>query len=690
MTGRRGNAVCKGISTGSPPRMRGVPPGLAAWPPKVVLLVAVLLSGGIGLGVSRADPAQEQQPADSQPSHPAQADSIAASHSGEDSLPAGDRGSTLGEQAEERPAFMLPDIVVEGEDLSRLSGGIRLLELEIPGVKPGQEPLLVEPGPTRYRRRLAAPFQVVLPAIECSPLPRALLRVSAEKGPGGSVSLALPPSPAGPRLLWCDLSGWNNRIPDRDRMEAAIGCLLANAPGDPQTRIGFGVRAALDGWDENSADDGEQIQLYTGLFWERRKHVLGLPMVVGARARGGWVSTKAVGLGSGSSLACMRPAYWTMPSEIKARWAGAEIGIATFGTLRDLKNLPAARRTAGARDEIPCSRAEIDLTVGIVGQRNPCDISDTSLRCRGHLGGSRTLGPGRIALGVAGGYGQDHGSLGPWVVYNAFWQESAVHLRTEIAPRILFAEEMLCTDAMLIPGAQHPTDERFSRGHRFALEDGGFKRGALPGMTRKGARLPTPAVVNPLLPPQRAWPRASGELLLQRDGGWVRLKARAEKLQNPLDWRQLPSASRTDVYETVVRLDRWLTRLDTEAHWWVASTLEAQAAYRWTHDAGSSSEDALLFLPEHEFISSLVGHVGKLLWGLGLHLRSGTSAGDEAESLDGFLALCGSFGWSFDSARIFLVCENLLNDEIVYIPGDGEDGLWLRLVWEYSFFHQVP
>ncbi|MCK4306078.1 MAG: hypothetical protein KAY24_17695 [Candidatus Eisenbacteria sp.] len=565
---------------------------------------------------------------------------------------------------EMRPAFVLPDVVVEGEDLSCLAGGTRLLEMELPGVKPRQEPLLVEPGPTGYRMRPSMPFQITRPPEARSPWARGLVRTTLESGPGGSASLAWLPWPNRPGLLWCDMAFWKDRLPDCDHQEGAVGWLSSGPVADPHARIGFGLRTARNRWDDPrssraNADSSVRFVQVEG-FWERMSQPYWLPAVISLRAAGGQVRTSWLEEITGGDGATRTET---------GSWIGAEMGMATRGSLSDLNALSRSR-----------SRLESDLNIGVVrktSERAP-DSTCNRLRGRGNLGWSFGCGSGRLGLGVGvGGEGHDW-MVGPLLMYGARWQESGILLRAEVNPQTSYAEEMLAPGGVL---ASCVTS---------ALYNCGTERGVVPEVMHRNVQLPGLARINPLLAPQRAWLHVSSELLLQRDDGWMRCKLTAADLRSPLSWQRLPSAARFGVYETVNVKDRWLVRFESEGHWQIGPGIAGRMAYAWTHETEVSSDQPLLFLPAHELVSSLDGRLGSFLWGAGLHVRSRVAAGQGAEDLETILALSASVGWSLASMRVLLIGENLMDEEILYRPGDGVDGRWVRIALEYACSHSVP
>jgi hypothetical protein len=557
-------------------------------------------------------------------------------------------------RGETRPAFVLPDVVVEGEDLSQLTGGLRLLELEVPNVSPQQKPLLVTPRSTGYRRRTIVSFRPELPPAAAAVRLRGLLRVAAEQGPGGSASLAYLPEAARPGLLWCDLRGWTKRVADHEQLEGSAGWFSAAPADDPHWRLGLAMRGLTRRWEPGPADSALRVLQASG-FVEGRAHLLGGPAVVGlgleaADARASWSD----------------PAGGRSDEALSGRWAVADLGVTTGGSTRDLRR--------------PRTSLAVDVRGGVIFAESPEQSQDAHPECRGHIAWRIPLNNGRVDLGLGGGGTRDEYLFGPHLVHHWRWQDNQLQMHVTVGPEVTYARELL------LPGGGLPS---YVTAARYAPK---LTYGGLPAAMRRPGDVPGLAVVDPQLPPQRAWPRVAFELLVRREFGYLQAKASVAELKDPLSWRRVssPSAPSGAVYRTASLADRWLTRLEAQGYWRFGKGSELRVAYAWTHDAEHASGQALLFVPEHELFAALDVQTGRILWGAGLHCRDKVSAGDGAPELDAFFALSGSVGWRFANGRLMLIAENLLNEEIVHYPGEGLGERWLRLAWEQSFHHSVP
>jgi len=553
---------------------------------------------------------------------------------------------------DQRPSFLLPDLIVEGEDLSRFTGGMRDLEVAMPGVAPRQKPLLVGPEETSYRRRASLPATLTLPPPHVPHLTRGLLHVSLDASPGGEASLACLPSIGAPHFLWCDVEGWTDRLPDRDHLQGAGGWIWAPPGSDPSTRLAVRAHLARDRWgdrpspfSDSTRATGEHRWLNAAATAEQRTTALGTPWVIRLRARGGEAQAAWEEPVTGGQV---------LRQEATGRWISADLGFRSVGS-----------------DER--SRPEVDAWAGVAGRESPADSNDTVLRWNGHLGFSHVFARGRLGLGIAGGGDDETDAIGPWIT----WQRSG--WRMEIAPRVTFSEEMF--EGRPGPGDGPVPESPGIFATRKAVS------GYDPVTPRRyGRRFPTPSGFDPRLPPQRAWPRVASQLLVQGEAGWVRLDAEAAELKGVISW-----SSGRDGYVLANQGEGWIYGAGAELLWRPGGGVEAHLAYTHTEwDAGDDAPDELTFLPRNELSAALRKRFGSLLAGLRLHWRGSVSAGEGMDPMERFVAVSATIGWSLPNARLIIVGENLSGEEVLYRPGDGCDDAWVRLVWEHTFSSPAP
>ena len=577
--------------------------------------------------------------------------------------------------ARQRPSFMLPDIVVEGEDLSRLTGGMRLLEIEMPGLRPEQQPLIVAPGPTRYARRFARPFETALPQPETMSHPRGHLAVAAEAGYGGELSFAALGTET--HLLWGDLAGWSERIAARDHLEIGLGWLRARPAANPRRRFSVGIDYLIDRHRELSlADttglggsdpriDVEQKLLVGGVLWEGLTRAWGGRYVLRARAHGGELRTS------------WRPLR--VPAEKPVgRWIRGSLGITSFGTRRDL--------VAFQPDYGEAIRPDVDLRAGWALRQGAADSTRQSLRWQGHLGWSRLWGSARLGIGAGSGGNHDHQVIGPWLAIEHRGAQGKLRLRFESEPRALFAEENLAAGIRLHPGGAASPGNLFSTWERALVGHRAQRRDHIPGEMRRALPLPVPVQFDPRVDPQTTLAHLAGELLLLGERAWLRLRAQGAHWEHTLSWQARDLANGPVGY-TLVNLEepRWRTDLETEVRVRFARSFEWVLTHAWRRDDAPTPAQEILFLPEHE-ASVLVGGCGeRWLYGVRLNYRQSAPSTGEDE-LGESLFWSAAVGWTFGAARVLLIGENLLDEEIITLPGVGIAERRVRVVWEKTFF----
>lgn len=601
---------------------------------------------------------------------------LAGARAQEPPPPASDApGDSSQVQSRKRPSFMLPDIVVEGEDLSRLTGGMRLLEIEMPGLRPEQRPLVVAPGETRYARRFARPFATALPPVQPRLHPRGLLALTAEEGYGGGLSFAT--LGAETHMLWGDLNGWSERVKDRDQLEVALGWVRARPAANPSTRFSLGLDYALDRARERPLADTtglgsqnpmvatEQKLLMGGLLWEGLMRAGEGRFVWRARAHAGEFRT------------AWEPHLQRTEHPV-GRWIRGSFGIATFGTRRDLIAL-------WPQESAPM-RPEVDLDVGWSLRQGAADSTRQGPHWQGHLGWSR-LWPGtRIGIGAGSGGDRDEQVIGPWVAVEHRAADGKLRVRLESEPRALFAEDLLAGGARLHPGGSDSPGRVSAVWERALIDQRGTLRDHLPGEMERALPLPVPARFDPLIAPQTTLAHVAGELLLLMERAYLRLRTRTARWEHPFGWEACELSQGPAGY-LLANMDepRWRTDIDAQLRVRFARSFECVLTHAWHHDDAPTPEDAILFLPEHE-ASVLVG--GRTQhWLYGMRLRYRQSAPDAAgEEIGESLSWSAALGWSFGTMRAVLVAENLLGEEITILPGVGLDERRVRVFWERTFF----
>ena len=590
----------------------------------------------------------------------------------------------------ERPSFLLPDIVVEGEDLSHMGGGIRLLETSVPSVRPQQEPQLVSPGPSEYIHRSRSPLLVRLPGHARSARWRGFLHAEGASAPGGDLSGVLLPGSGGNQLLWGRAMAIRDRLPNARRMLGSLGWIVQDSPILPRTRLSVGADLQLD-LTPGPPAAGEQEDLrsefvHARLDLEHRialgDHALTVSVMPFHLAG----TAEMPGVGSDTTAAPRK--------EHRATWSGLGLRLTSAGGLFDRRALlnEEGTRSFGYAIARPALRVEYDVSGELVRAESrwnstpttpdlvPADSNRTHLRAAGRLGASLSIGFGRLALGLAGGAEGRETLLGPWASWVCHSPWLGAHWNVLVAPAVSFAEQQLGAGELLTLG-DAPDREALPILFRAGLSADGSP--VVPWRARISRR-PASSIVDPMLPMQRAWPRLLGQMDLTRERTTVRIGLGAAKLEDVHEWRALPDSVGPGSYVLEAGEERWLARVECSCSWGISSIFELHWAYAGTWDE-APGDRSLAFLPGHDLqIMAGRGRAG-LMWGVGVHLR------DRAPLQgDGFADLQALMGWSFSTGRLYLRADNLLGDDVVLLPGEGRDGAEVRLIWDQAFRQRLP
>ncbi|MCK4412869.1 MAG: hypothetical protein KAY32_04940 [Candidatus Eisenbacteria sp.] len=558
--------------------------------------------------------------------------------------------------ADERPAFLLPDIVVEGEDLSRLAGGARLMALETPTIEPAEQPDMMPPAPTHYRRRATVPFDIALPPLRPLQRQQAFLRAGLTSDRGRALSAVWMPSPA--VLFWFDDQAWDGRVSARRHEQLEAGAVVARPVAQPMWRAGLTLAAGREDWDRGAREGAWQESGTT------------------AAPRGEAFFEQALGRGSGSVVVALRAAAGRSRTEIcrdpacrqaqvrrTAGWQTMEIGLRRRGTPRDLRLLVGNGETRPA-----ARRLEIDLQGGYVRRDNGVDAPVERARGMGRIGWTFPAHGGLLTAGIAGGGEGDAagGVIGPYVTYHHAAAGSGTYVALEIAPEIRFAEEEGRPTARLTtPAAQ--------------------------GVRPRPAPPPAvPLLTDPLLPAQRAWPCITGEWFVRRSAGWLHVSATAAAVRDPFDWTSDSLAVGPALLASARGDDRWLATvaISGETRW--MGGLRLRGRHRWVHDAEPREGAGLCWLPAHELRAALDGRWGALRMGAALSTRSRVDRDHVGEHRAGFTQLDARIGWCFGMHTLHLVASNLFGETITWWPGETVDDAWLGFEWQLAFSDAVP
>jgi len=608
--------------------------------------------------------------------------------------PAAEADSARGAPAVRRPSFMLPDVVVQGEDLARFTGGVRQLEIGVPGVVPQQRPVQVDPAPSAYFPSWETPFNVLGPQRRERRAVRGLTRVMAASASGGQAGFALLPDPRGPIMLWGDLEGWDDAWPGVQRWAGRAGLIAAHPSLHPRQRLGVGLGTSGVAWASQRATLGRGAvaggrQQWAGGhgLWQRQARLLGLPGVMALRGRIGQLHTA-----------------WDQPAgdvHRTGRWVVGELAYTTPGASGQPPNLcgqtlvPFGSASRGAQGTHPV----VEVRGGLAHLRSPARRAETGARGAARLGLSHGLSVGRISAGAALAGDEDDHVVAPWLALATCGERGTPVVRIEVAPRVVYADEVLLGREALMPGGADFPTHLTGRLETLAVDGLDLDRVDRPGAARAGggARLPRGALAEMRLRAQTAWPRVLGELLLRGGAGYLRLTAALAELECPLAWIPVDSVALAagavagaGAYRLAEFPDRRVFDFLAESGWRLTRGLELRARYAWTHDEKHDTPQALPFVAEQEGFVALGGSLGRWSWEGAAHLRGAAPAGAGRPRLESFANVSASLGWSFGSARLLLRAENLRDEPIELRPGLGARSPWVEIAWEHVLTRGVP
>jgi len=559
-------------------------------------------------------------------------------------------GTAVAEPQEQaRPAFVLPDIRVEGEDLSRLAGGVRLLPPDIPAIGPETEPQPIGVGPTRYRPRRSLPFVIDLPRPDHGTQTRALTRLRAAQGPWITVAgLWLPTRRM---LIAGEADVQRDRIPGREAQGMLLGAAHV-APGEhPAQRLAGALRFQQDEWQPHEGSLWQHNATKTvwrgSLEGERRLRLARQDARAGLRLAGARGKTQVSPAGEPTAV-------WD------GRWAAVRARLAAGPELADLRLLaPRARAAAGlGRDELA-----FDLLAAFVHRDETARAAEGEaewLTRAGWLHARERLV--WLAGAAAGGDGTD-AVAGPWLQVRRGWPVRGLLLAVELGPSVTFAEERLTQPDRLPPAMLlRPADEPW-----------------LPPW-------PAPTLAATSIGAQYAWPRLSGELLWQGAQGWTWLEATWAHVRDPLDWEPREVGGESYFVAPRAAGDRAVWRFGCELRRRLGIRSAWHLEYRWMRDGEpAGGEGALHYLPEHRLRTGLSGYQGSWRWALGVVLASRTDRPAATPAATAFVDLEARVGWRFEHAVLSLVGRNLFGEPVATRFGEVDDARWFGLEWQQRF-----
>jgi hypothetical protein len=554
-------------------------------------------------------------------------------------------GSTA--TTEVKPSFVLPDVVVEGEDMSRLAGGIRLLETDAPTVDPGQQPLVVNPSASRYLPRIQMPFDYTTPPPRVGKQTRGWLRLRGEQDLGLAVAAVWTPDETGRTLLWIDGERHEQRLPGYELTDGVVGFLHIDRPESPHRKMG-GMVKLIDGSNDGEFDPSQSF-LSANLFIE------------GLSTIGGWPGI----MGFDLSAARTTSDFTGVSGKQKSEWIGAMASISSQHCRENLYDPETAR-------------TEVDVTAGLLSSDASDLDTEIDIRVNGHMGRSFFRNDSRYAIGVAAVGDSKENQLGPWCYWRWTPREKSWLLYAEIAPAVLFADDLLMGRSFF-PGY---SDHRGSSHPAYA-----------PQVPSGRATYPFSAKFNPQLPPQRAWPRLLCRFRSDHNKNWFQLSGELAELTDPVSWRALGTdevlTTHNTYFESVSAARRLAGYLQAELSRIIAGDLSLYVSYVWSYDEESDSAEALTFQATHQASVYLTGQRGQWLWGGGMayrgESRSAAISGEIPGTIDSWVSLGAYLGWSLRAGRLIVHGENLLGDEAVIQPGIGYDEPRLKIGWEQTF-----
>ncbi len=545
------------------------------------------------------------------------------------------------ELLDDKPVFLLPDIVVEGEDKSRLIGGVRILDLDIPSVTPRQQPLVVGPSPSHYNRRLSIPFELELTDKAASRRQHAFLHTSIAQHSAYTLSTAWLLGPERKTLLWGHANSWQDRQPDYEHISGNCGWMTIPDPDNPNRKIGFNAALISNertiGDKTNSAPAGEFSLLSAQLHLSREVMIQSWPGVVGFEVTGGKTVLES-----------------SQPST-----TGSWLGFTTTIVNR------------GSRDNLLKSKvsgSEIDLQVGLITE-SFTDLDDQlAVRWRGHLGHDFVISQNRIGFGFGGGGNSDVTALGPFLMLENYSSDSGIQFRILITPQVIFPQDY-------ITRSLSDTDEYQTQGIDEKLD-----------LTELAA--PALARINPFQHPQIAWPNMQFELNRSRGTGSFRLTGEIGQLQDPYAWVEIGGAAFPGMYELeTLKKDRIVSVVTLQHQQMLSQGLTLSLSYKWSYDEEANSAEAIPFRAEHQARASLEAKSGNFLFGSAMDYFGKATmlcsvSPPNVTRRDQYSHLSAFLGWNYRKGNLFLIAENLLNENTGRYPGSGDESTRGRLVWE--------
>lgn len=555
-----------------------------------------------------------------------------------------------GAGAESKPTFLLPDVVVEGEDLSRLTGGIRLLDTDVPGVVPRQQPLVVGPAASRYLPRTALPFDFSTPVAKARREQSGWWRLGVEQEMGLSLAGAWLPGLSRRTLLWCDLERSDKRLPGLEQFDGVAGFLQVDDRENPVRKLGGMVK---------HIDSNQTPGLMNGLnSGEIRQSLLsGQAFIEGLSKIGGWPGVRGIYLNGGATTSD----FTRQNGKDDSNWFGSAL---RFTSRQSSANLYDPKTVC----------TEIDMTVGLLSSSGSDLSTELDIRVNGFAGRSFYHNDFRYALGIGAVGDTDENQIGPWVYWRWTPRERSRQLYAEVAPAVLFADD-LAMGRNFYPNLNRTT--------------GSFHPGYEPQVPAGRATLPFGARFNPQLSPQIAWPRLFCRFRSDQEQSWFQLTGEFAQLADPISWRQTAPNSRNACFEPVSLEQRFAGYLQAELNRSIGRDLNLYVTYLWSYDAESDSAEALAFLALHQAAAYLTGQSGQWLWGGGVRFQGNSSSITVADQtpgkIDSWLSLTGFLGWRFGTGQLMLRGENLLDDDVLIQPGVGYQEPRLQIAWEQTF-----
>jgi len=542
---------------------------------------------------------------------------------------------------DDKPAFLLPDVVVEGEDKSKLVGGARILEMDVPTVTPRQRPSAVEPGPSRYLRRLSTPFEMAVMPKPALPRSRGFFQSTFEQKGGFALAGALVPGQKERNLLWGQIASWGNRRADYEHLDTDCGW-MAIAGGDrPNRKLGINLRGLADKL--TSPGDAKlpaDLSLLSGRAWLARTIEIGQwPGIVDFAITGG------------------RAELETPKIQSTGSWAGIEATVGNRGSLDNL-SLQSSRR------------AEVDLQIGLMNEAFSGVDDDLDFRWRGYLGHSFDLSGSLFGVGLGGGGDTEQTELGPFIMARTYSPEKRMMLKLVITPEVSFPQDYL-NGCSFFEGSPHPI---------------GIDR----HLRQTGATIPLVGGFNPQLSPQIAWPAMRLDLGLDNLNGQLSISGKIANLQNPYLWADLDAAHAGRAFRMISGKDRIVANVAIERRQLLAPGLHLALFYKWSYDQEAKKYEAISYLAEHEARATIEARAERFLFGMSA-LYYGDASGSrgavntEPTQLDQFVDLSAFLGWSYSTGQVLLIAENLLSETTERLPGDGLLETRARLVWEQRF-----